>query len=64
MLAESHRRQIAPGGDLVRSRGGIGRQLALWAGAVRGTGPRTQLEAAMTVGRWVRPPWEGAPLPH
>lgn len=32
MLAESHRRQIAPGGDLVRSRGGIGRQLALWAG--------------------------------
>lgn len=32
MLAESHRRQIAPGGALVRSRGGIGRQLALWAG--------------------------------
>lgn len=32
MLAESHRRQIAPGGGLVRCRGGIGRQLALWAG--------------------------------
>lgn len=64
MLAESHRRQIAPGGDLVRSRAASGASLPCGQGAVRGTGPRTQLEAAMTVGRWVRPPWEGAPLPH
>lgn len=50
MLAESHRRQIAPGGDSVRSRGGIGAGRPCGQGPSVGPARRTELQAGVLGG--------------